>query len=257
MQRADVDPEVRALSRRLLSEVDQFGVRMAERIREEIPVYAVGAPVSFDDLTQSCSANVAYILGVLAGDEVNLDSPRATGAARAEQRLPYAAVLQAFRIGGRFIWELLVEHAEPEARDVLLRAAADVWSVSDDLAAYVTDAYRGALADRARRDGQMRAVLVGSLLDGDGEEIPIGETAGLLDLGRGGEYVVVSAESPAPGAEGLLDVERALRRSNVVSAWRLDHDHHEGVVGLRPGFGVDKVVEALSSHAAGRVGVSR
>lgn len=258
MQRADVDPEVRALSRRLLPEADQLGVRIAERLREEIPFYAGNPVLAFDEVVTSCTDNVRYILGNLAGDAgVNLDSPRMTGTARAEQGAPYAAVLQAFRLGGRFIWETLVERADPEARDVLLLAAADIWAVTDDLAASVTDAYRSALTDRARRDGQMRSVLVGSLLDGEGEDAPIGETAGLLDLGRGGEYVVVSAESPAPGAEGLPDVERVLRRSNVVSAWRLDHDHHEGVVGLRPGFGVDQLNEALAPLASGRVGVSR
>ncbi len=249
---------MRELSRRLLPEADQLGVRIAERLREEIPFYAGNPVLGFDEVVTSCTDNVRYILGKLAGDEaVNLDSPRMTGAARAEQGAPYAAVLQAFRLGGRFLWETLVERADPEARDVLLLAAADIWAVTDDLAASVTDAYRSALTDRARRDGQMRAVLVGSLLDGEGEDAPIGETAGLLDLGRGGEYVVVSAESPTPGAEGLPDVERVLRRSNVVSAWRLDHDHHEGVVGLRRGFGVDEVVEALAPLASGRVGVSR
>jgi hypothetical protein len=167
VQRADVDPEVRALSRRLLPEADQLGRRIAERLREEIPFYAGNPVLGFDEVVASCTDNVRYILGNLAGDAgVNLDSPRLTGTARAEQGAPYAAVLQAFRLGGRFIWETLVERAEPEARDVLLLAAADIWAVTDDLAASVTDAYRGALSDRARRDGQMRAVLVGSLLDG-------------------------------------------------------------------------------------------
>ena len=58
-------------------------------------------------------------------------------------------MLQAFRIGGRFIWEVLVERADPDVRDVLLLAAADVWAVSDDLAAFVTEAYRA----RAGRPG--------------------------------------------------------------------------------------------------------
>ena len=79
--------------------------------------------------------------------------------------MPYAAVLHAFRIGGRFIWELLVERSAPDSRDVLLRAAADIWAVSDDLSSQVTDAYGSAMAERARRDGQMRAALVGTLLD--------------------------------------------------------------------------------------------
>lgn len=253
----EVAPEVRSLSRRLLPDAEGLGTRMAERICAEIPVYAEGELLSFDQLADSCAHNIRYVLGILAGDPAtSLDTPRATGAARAGQGIPYDAVLQAFRIGGRYIWELLVEHAPPHEHDVLLLAAADVWSVSDDLSDHVTDAYRRALADRARRDGQMRAVLVGALLDGDEAPEYVFEAARVLNLDGARDFVVVSAESPEPGAEGLVDVERKLRRSNVASAWRLDHHHHDGVVALRLGFGVDHLVEVLTELATGRVGVS-
>ncbi|MCX6399071.1 MAG: helix-turn-helix domain-containing protein [Propionibacteriales bacterium] len=258
MQGADVDPEVRALSRRLLPEADQLGLRVAERLREEIPFYAGNQILGFDEVVASCTANVRHILGNLAGDaNVDLDSPRQTGTTRADQGAPYAAVLQAFRLGGRFIWETLVERADPEVRDVLLLAAADIWAVTDDLAASVTDAYRSALSDRARRDGQMRAVLVGTLLDGEtsGPQ-QVWEAAGILALRAEGDFVVVCAESPTAGAEGLPDVERVLRRTNVTSAWRLEHDHQEGIVALRVGFGVDHLVDVLDELAQGRVGTS-
>jgi hypothetical protein len=252
-----VNAEVRKLSARLLPEADQLGAAMAQRIRDEIPVYDGGEIVAHEELVASCAVNARYILGNLAGDVTVTETPTETGTTRAEQGVPYAMVLQAFRVGSRFIWEVLVDRADPEDRDRLLLAAADIWAVSDQLAADVTDAYRRALADRARRDGQMRAVLVGSLLDGDADATAyVGETAGMLDLGRATEYVVVSAESPTPGAEGLPDVERALRRANVRSAWRLDHDHQEGVVALRFGFGAEHLVELLGGLAQARVGVS-
>ncbi|WGY01456.1 helix-turn-helix domain-containing protein [Nocardioides sp. QY071] len=257
MSGPDVNAEVRKLSARLLPECDQLGAAMAERIRAEIPVYDTGDVVSHNELVVSCTVNARYILGNLAGEVTPTETPTETGTTRAEQGVPYAMVLQAFRVGSRFIWEVLVERADPEDRDLLLLAAADIWAVSDQLAADVTDAYRRAMADRARRDGQMRSVLVGSLLDGDADATAyVGETAGMLDLGRATEYVVVSAESPTPGAEGLPDVERALRRANVRSAWRLDHDHQEGVVALRFGFGAEHLVDLLAGLARGRVGVS-
>jgi hypothetical protein len=253
----EVAPEVRDLSRRLLPDSDALGARMAERICAEIPVYAEGQVLSYDALVESCSTNLHFVLGILAGEPPpGVESPRATGAARAESGVPYDAVLQAFRIGGRYIWELLVEHAAPEEHDVLLLAAADVWSVSDDLSDLVTEAYRGALTDRARRDSQMRAVLVGALLDGDEAAEQVFEAARVLNLDGAADYVVVAAESPAPGAEGLPDVERVLRRSNVASAWRLDHHHQDGVVALRFGFGVEHLVEVVAELATGRVGIS-
>ncbi|WP_408897026.1 PucR family transcriptional regulator [Nocardioides sp. R1-1] len=257
MDGPDVKAALRALSARLLPESDQLGVAMADVIRAEIPGYSADGLVTYDELVTSCAVNTRYILGNLAGDLSRSETPAATGTTRAEQGVPYADVLQAFRVGSRFIWEVLVERAEPEDRDLLLLAAADIWAVSDQLATDVTDAYRRATADRARRDSQMRAVLVGSLLDGDADAMSyVGETAGMLDLGRGSEYVVVSAESPSPGSEGVADVERVLRRVHVRSAWRLDHDHQEGVVALRRGFGVDQLVDVLDGIARARVGVS-
>ncbi|HWU23854.1 MAG TPA: helix-turn-helix domain-containing protein [Nocardioides sp.] len=250
----EVAPEVRDLSRRLLADAERLGRLMADRICAEIPEYAA-RPDDRASVDASCTDNVRYILGQLAGDRpVSLDSPRATGATRAAQGFPYAAVLQAFRIGGRYVWELLVEHAGPEEQEVLLRAAADIWAVSDDLAVHVTDAYRRALADRVRRDTQQRSVVVGALLDGDPGGMQ-GENVLALDGGRG--FVVVAAETPGPGQDALGDVERLLRRTNVASAWRLDRDHQEGVVALRVGYDVDALTASLAELATGRVGVSR
>lgn len=254
----DVAPEVRELSRRLLPDADLLAARMAERICAEIPLYAEGRLVAHEQLTAACGDNTRFVLGQLAGEpHVSIDAPRATGAARAEQGVPYAAVLQAFRVGGRFIWELLVERADPEAHEVLLLAAADIWAVSDDLSSQVTEAYRAALADKARHDAQVREVLVSGLLDGDttaAEELV--ESASALHLQRGGEFAVVSAECPAPGAEGLPDVERTLRRHNVTSVWRLDHEYQDGLIELRFGFGAEQLVTAVSGLAGRRVGIS-
>lgn len=254
----DVALEVRDLSRRLLPEADQLGAQMAERVCAEIPFYAEGQLVPLEDLTRSCSDNTRYILGQLAGEQrVSVEPPRATGAARAGQGVPYAAVLQAFRVGARFIWEALVERADADAREVLLLAAADIWAVSDDLSSAVTEAYREALADKARRDGQVRAAMVGGLLDGDlavAERLL--ESATMLGFDRDAEFVVVSAECSTPGVEGLPDIEHALRRHNLTSVWRLDRDHQDGLVELRFGFGTTHLADALAELANARVGVS-
>ena len=105
-----------------------------------------------------------YILGNLAGHPgVNADAPRRTGAARAERGISYAAVLQAFRLGARFLWETLVDRSAAGERDVLIQAAADIWAVSDDLAAQVTEVYRATAAERARHDTRLRVALLDAL----------------------------------------------------------------------------------------------
>lgn len=252
----DVNPVVATLSRALLPETDDLAREMADRIRAEVPLYRDESVITDAEHVKSCADNLRYVLGSLAGDVVLDDPPRRTGSARAEQGVPYAAVLQAYRVGGRFIWELLVARSDVAVHDTLLVAAADIWAVTDQLSAQVTDAYRGAFAERVRRDGQMRSILVGSLLDDIVGDEQLWESATALNVPRQGELVVVAAECPAPGDEALPDIERVLARREIVSAWRLELDHQEGIVALRPGFGLDALTATVSGLAVGRVGFS-
>lgn len=231
---------------------------MGDRIRAEVRWYADHRELTADEVDRNCTDNVRYVLGILSGASASeVDTPRVTGIGRAERGVPYAAVLQAFRVGGRFIWEMLVDRAEPEARDLLLRSAVDLWAVTDELAEQVSHAYRGALAERARRDGQSRSVLVGTLLDGDPTHAEqLWETAEALNLRGGTGFVVVSALCPTAGVEGLPYVERELWRHNVVSAWRMINDHQDGLVMLRFGFDRQHLKDLLSTIASARVGLS-
>jgi hypothetical protein len=255
---ATVDPVVRGLSRSLMPRVDEFAQRMADRIRAQEPLYAEGQAVAPEDLRQSCRDNLLYVFGRLAGElDLGTEAPRATGIRRAEAGVPLSSLLQAFRIGGRLIWELLVENADTAQQDTLLRCAADIWAVSDELAEAASDAYRGASADRAQHDNQLRSALLNSLLDGKlGDAARLWESAGLLKLPQRGTFVVVAAECPSPGEEPLPRVEELLRRHDVVSAWRLDAELQEGLVSLRPRFDVGRLCQELGRIALRRVGVS-
>jgi hypothetical protein len=253
----DVDPTVRALSQRALPDAAALGVQMAERITAAIPAYAA-EHIGFEDVVSSCTENVHYILGILAGrPSIDRDAPRATGLRRAEQGMAYSDVLEAFRVGGRFVWETLVDRADDDTRDNLLRAAADIWAVTDELSSTVTGAYRSAMVDRARRSDQLRGVMVGSLLDGEASGADQDwRAATVLGLPQDGGFVVVSAECSSPGTEALPDVERILRRQNLTGAWRLGHDHHEGLVVLPLTYDEARLVETLAELATGRVGIS-
>ena len=147
--------------------------------------------------------------------------------------------------------------ADPAARDTLLRAAADIWAVTDELSAQVTDAYRATLADRARHDAQVRSALLATLLDGDtiaAEQL--WDSASVLHLARQGRFVVISAECPAPGTDALPNAEDLLRRRDVISAWRLDHHHQDGLITLRARFGLDDLAALVAGIAVHRVGMS-
>ena len=253
-----VDPVVRDLSRALLPRIDEFAQRMADLIRSQEPLYAEGLAVGPDELRESCRENLVYVFGRLAGEpNIGTEAPRTTGSRRAEAGVPLSALLQAFRVGGRLVWDLLVEHADEQTQDALLRCAADIWAVSDDLAAAATEAYRGTSADRARHDRQLRSALFNGLLDGRlGDGSHLWESAAALKLTQHGTFVVVAAECPAPGEEALPGIEDLLRRHDVVSAWRLDAQQQEGLVVVRPRFDAAQLCRELAGRALGRVGVS-
>ena len=71
---------------------------------------------------------------------------------------------------------------EVDTRESLLLAAADIWAVTDDLSEQVTDAYQTTIAEHARRAGQMRSALLGTVLDGGSATQRQWEVAELLTL---------------------------------------------------------------------------
>jgi hypothetical protein len=224
---------------------------------EQEPLYRDSAIMDRGELERSCGENVVYILSQLAGMPTpGTVAARATGSLRAEQGIPIEAVLQAFRVGARFLWEVLVDRAEPDARDDLLLAAADIWAVSDRLAVDVTDAYRATADARARIDRQVREAVLDALLVGASEHSRSWDSANLLRLPREGRFVVVAAECPGPGAEGLPAAESRLRELDVASAWRLEADMQEGVVSLRARLSPRDLAGVLRTTARGRVGIS-
>jgi hypothetical protein len=257
MTATSVDPVVRELSQALLARVDELGDRMAERIAAQAPAYAEEQVVSRAELVESCRDNLRFVLGNLAGQpELGIDTPQRTGMRRAESGVSESTVLQAFRIGARFIWEVLVENADDDTRDVLLRAAADIWTVSDDLSTAVTDAYRATAADRARHDRQVRAVLLNTLLDGTVDAATVRESAAMLGLTLHGTFTVVAAECPGPGEDALPHIEDRLRRNDITSVWRVGAERQEGVVVLRPRWGAERLAAEVQDIALGRVGLS-
>jgi hypothetical protein len=95
----------------------------------------------------------------------------------------------------------------------LLPAAAELWSVMNELSGAVTDAYRDTIADRARRDAQTRNAMLDVLLRGDASRL--WESAAGLGLPRHGTFVAVAAHPPGPDLEAIPNADDALRARGV------------------------------------------
>lgn len=101
--------------------------------------------------------------------------------------MPLSAVLAGIPDRRPACLGILIEHADEDTRDSLLRSAADIWAVSGDLAEAAAEGYRIASAARARHDSQLRSALLNGLLDGRlGDGSRLWESSALLKLPQHG-----------------------------------------------------------------------
>ena len=163
-------PGVVVLGRAVLAGLDELTDRLVDVIVEQDPAYTGAGRTPRDDLHRSCHDNLHRILQWLTGTTEPgvdpFDAPRATGQRRAVQGMPLESVLHAYRLGGRIIWEGLVEQArEHGGVDGLVEAATEVWMIIDEFSSTVADSYRETEAEFARRDDRRRDALIDALLE--------------------------------------------------------------------------------------------
>jgi hypothetical protein len=151
------------------------------------------------------------------------DAARVTGRRRAEQGLPLDDLLRSFRMGGRLVWESLVDEARSLRidDDALLDLGTRVWEVVDRSSAQVAAAYHDAERRAVRADEQRRASVWEGLLTGVGEDPVFAfEAARILGLPVDGRYLVVVSEPASRDLEAVRRVRDRLAAQRVASAWQ-------------------------------------
>ncbi|MDX2939631.1 PucR family transcriptional regulator [Streptomyces ipomoeae] len=215
----------------------ELGERIAERIRADVPAYADESLIPFDSLRRSCTANADLVLRHLRGAGAAEPGPaRETGRIRAEQGMPLADILHAYRIGFEFLWsEVLSEaQAHPDVPDIqLVDRSAEIWQLFGLYAQAVAAAHRETSAELAVQRGARRSALVEALFSGViSDRMTLWDAVRELGLPERGPYAVVAATADSPGEEPLPGVETALRQAHLPSAWRLLPDQQIGLIAL-------------------------
>ena len=251
---------VAAIGERLLGRADELATELTGLIRGTEPFYRAGGLIPADDLRASVLDNLIHILSRFAGrPQPGLEPPRATGRRRAEQGVPLAVILHAYRIAGKFLWAAILAEAAHTEGDpsALLEAASDLWFIIDELSGEVTASYRDTVDERARRDQQARNAMLDVLLRGDdGDGSRLWESVTALRLPRQGAYVVAAVPTIDPGVEAIPHIEDSLRRRGVQSAWRVEVDAQVGVLVLTPRTRIDQVGALVAELAPSAVGLS-
>ncbi len=235
-----------------------------------------GSLVPLDDLQRSCHDNIVSALELLAV-AVGTDQPpppesglydaaRATGHRRADQGLPLDELLRSYRMGGRLIWEDLLDEARADGQldaDDLRIIGTRLWQVIDETSAQVARAYHATELRIVRADEQRRASLWEGLLSGRGAEPAFAlEASRILDLRIDGALAIVAVDHPDPGGAVVDGLADRLRSGGMASTWQRRAECHVGFVQLttadlgptlavlrsRPGIaaGVSSVVRGIA-----------
>jgi PucR C-terminal helix-turn-helix domain/GGDEF-like domain len=257
------DRHIVELGKLMLSRAPRLGEAMADLLCREIDAYSDGTVVTTDEVRDSCVANVTFIFDSLAGDaDVDVSPAEHTGTARALAGVPLPAVMTAYRMGFRFMWEKTLAAARAAAipTDSILDATARVFLAQDTFTQAMSTAYRQQVTAQILEQEEERSALVEALLSRRiTDSHSLWEAADLLRLPTSGPYVVVAAELPAIGKLGLPTIENKLSIRDIRSAWRLLPDLQVGIVHLRgPATAktLGAVVEVLRQAATARVGIS-
>jgi hypothetical protein len=243
----------------LLERVDQLADEMTSAIKNAVGPYQKGV-VDHETLRAASTINIRAILGSLGRISATTSfESRENGRNRAAAGVPLAMVLEAYRVGGRFIWEQVASTARSvgASSDVVLRAGSEMWQVLDTYSQELAEGYREEASAQALSAEQRRSALFQALFEGHLAATNPWEAAQLLRLPQNVPLVVVAGEVPAIGHHALPRAEYVLREAGLLSIWRLLPDLEVGVVSLLdPAAQIDGLAKILSTCAIGRVGIS-
>ncbi|MFB6517720.1 PucR family transcriptional regulator [Streptomyces sp. NPDC056401] len=255
----------RELSLTLVDDIDRLIDSLVADICAHSPRYASGSPVTREDLRLALRGNMELALlefaGMPATDRGFEAAAAENGRLRAEQGMPLATVLQAYRRGGRVLWQAMADWMRgrsPDQQHLVGDMAGAVWETIDRFSSAVADAYRLRTLELQHRESSRRGALFEALLDGRGSDPAVaGAAATALGVPRQGRYVAVVIAQDAQDPASPPDPGPALEALGTWSFWRPRAETVAGLVRVK-GHGSDPELLAgvLRGQAVCRAGIS-
>jgi hypothetical protein len=152
----------------LLERADQLADEMTLAIQNAVAPYQKGV-VDHETLRAASLMNIRAILGSLGRVSATTSfESRENGRNRAAAGVPLTMVLEAYRVGGRFIWEQVASTARRvgASSDVVLRAGSEMWQVLDTYSQELAEGYREEASAQALSAEQQRSALFQALFEG-------------------------------------------------------------------------------------------
>jgi hypothetical protein len=265
------EPFVRHVAEGLLARLPAMIDELRARLMDEDHYYAGAAEPLRAEMQQTIAEQLTQIVRGLAGLEpLDFDLPRRLARRRADQGVPMAALLHAYRLGGEVIWEHAVEVScrlgGAVDQEQILNAANFSFSLTDRYSEVIRASFEDTVRDRFRCSQQARASLLDALFDGGRESWarppPRGPHPGrpgrILDVPVRARFVAVAADVSEEGDDGLADIESRLRSLAIRSAWRRRSERQFGIVVLDGDADAasSRLAEILLGRSKSRIGFS-
>ncbi|MEU1545701.1 helix-turn-helix domain-containing protein [Nocardia sp. NPDC005745] len=230
--------------------------RLISEIFTDNPEWTDYSTVARADLVDGCRRYVTRILDLLGAPATAFDDEVAAsiGRRRAEQGVPLEAMLRTFRLGGRIVWEVLLDKADELAPGEIRAAGTRLWAVIDALSSSLVTSYRNTELEQLRSDERRRHALIEDLLAGRAHDTTFAARAAReLNLPAGSAFLVVVA--CGEGEAVRTGTEAALAAVGIRSVW---HDRVDSTVGLIAveRHDVASVLRRIEPHIRGRAGAS-
>ncbi|MDV3129867.1 helix-turn-helix domain-containing protein [Mycobacterium sp. 21AC1] len=252
----------RELAEATLSDVDTLIDRLLAAIFTDNPDWTDYGSVPRDDLREGCHDYLTRVLELLSGRVDGPDPADEVAAAiarhRAAQGVPLEVMLRTFRLGGRIVWEALLERAGDNgvAPGDVLDAGTATWTVIDELSSALSTSYRDSEQERVRHDEQRRNALLEDLLGRRaGDAGFAARVARELELPANGGYLVIVTDVRPDGSPTLVSPRTSLDALGFRSVWQTKVDTRIGVVALEQ-RDAEEVIARLRPLARGRSAAS-
>ncbi|MEU3269827.1 helix-turn-helix domain-containing protein [Saccharomonospora sp. NPDC006951] len=252
------------LSRVLLDNLESLADRLTIMVLQREPAYAQLGVTAPDELRENLRCNIERGIQSLGGNVPDGEDPQdtsmETGRLRARQGVPLEAVLRAYRLGGRVIWEGLLgtsrERFAGYYDHALLDAAGYVWRVIDSSSSALVDAYRLEESRLRSQELSRRHAFLNALLEGRGRDAALAEeAASALGLPVTGPLLCVVAPIDIPGEDPLRSPRDVLAAHGILSSWHVRPSDIVGLVVLGD-RAPSTVLDVLGSAVHGRAGCS-
>lgn len=250
-------PSAAPLAAALADSVEALTDVLVGRIAAADPSYGESGLLTADQLYRTCLENLTAVIEALSGTgPLRLQPARAAGRLKAEQGIPVASLLHAYRLGGRLIWEELTNWSAGPGDARLHELATRLWELVDLYSDAAVESYRETEVLLAHTDAQIQSRLVRTLFDDhSGNPARVLEVLRILGFPERGAYTVVAIDTePTAPLPGRLTA--ALRDIGIRSVWDAQIDAYIGLLSaISPGT-LERATATVSACVTDRVGVS-